>query len=75
MKTFREFVNVKRKICGKNQGISPGRPKSMKTLDVRKCHYFNQGKRFVIRENSGKNQGILFSILAGYPALASDTSR
>jgi hypothetical protein len=29
--------------------------------------YFNQGKHFVIRENSGKNQGILFSILAGYP--------
>jgi hypothetical protein len=31
--------------------------------------YFNQGKKMLIRENSGKYQGILFSNLAGYPSV------
>jgi hypothetical protein len=29
--------------------------------------YFNQGKYFVIRDNSGENQVIVFTILARYP--------
>jgi hypothetical protein len=37
---IREFD--KKKISGKNQGISPGRPKSMKTLDVNISLYLSE---------------------------------